>query len=465
MAITPLSPRHAAVITANRDAYSTIYPSLTFPDAAACTTATQVRDTLLQTINNHNPSAANGSKPHSGNLSPGCQLCVDGAWSCLFINGRCNCSCFYCPASQSDIGLPTTNNLTFRSVQDYVDYLERFGFRGMSLSGGEPLLTPGRSLAFLRAAKKRFGDQLHSWLYTNGSLVTEERLRQLRDAGLDEIRFDIGAIDYRLDKALLAVGIIPTVTVEIPAVPEKRELLKKKIRTMADGGIRHLNLHQMRLTAYNHKHLSERPYTYLHGNKITVLESELTALELIAYGIEEKIGLPINYCSFVYKNRFQHAAARGRGSRLFTAPYEELTATGHLRTLELSGDTQTLERQAQRFEHCDTQLWQLTAKGQRLSFHSSLVPLVDLNGLSLQISYAETPLKDQLSYRNPFRELRMPSQRKFYGERIRVKCTQLSADAGAHYLQALTNGAWPETESMAELLPYEQIPYGLQEYF
>ncbi len=39
---------------------------------------------------------------------------------------------------------------------------------------------------------------MHVWLYTNGTLATVDILTQLRDAGLDEIRFDIGATDYNL---------------------------------------------------------------------------------------------------------------------------------------------------------------------------------------------------------------------------------------------------------------------------
>ena len=77
-------------------------------------------------------------------------------------------------------------------------YLERFCFTGASISGGEPLLTLGRSLSFIRAIKNRFGSAMHVWLYTNGTLATVDILTQLRDAGLDEIRFDIGATDYNL---------------------------------------------------------------------------------------------------------------------------------------------------------------------------------------------------------------------------------------------------------------------------
>lgn len=205
-------------------------------------------------------------------LSPGCRICAEGGWSCLFINGRCNGDCFYCPTGQDELGLPTTNTVSFRHPADYVAYLDRFGFNGASLSGGEPLLSPQRNLGFLHAMR-HFGDRMHVWLYTNGTLLTEELARQLRDAGLDELCFDIGAIGYNLKALKLAAGVIPPLTVEIPTIPEELPRLKQLLPQLRDLGVRHLNLHQLRLTPYNYPRLLPRGYRYLHGEKVTVLDS------------------------------------------------------------------------------------------------------------------------------------------------------------------------------------------------
>jgi uncharacterized protein len=75
-------------------------------------------------------------------------------------------------------------------------------------------------------------------------------------------------------------------------------------------GINHLHLHQLRLTPHNRSKFKNRPYTFLHGEKVTVLESELTALALIRQASSQRLTLPINYCSFVYKHRYQRTAAR-----------------------------------------------------------------------------------------------------------------------------------------------------------
>ncbi|MBU5614712.1 radical SAM protein [Geomonas azotofigens] len=320
-------------IAGNRLEYGRHYDFLQFVTLAQATAASDERDELLAWLRTHADFGCGDTKVDCGRLSPGCRTCATGGWSCLFINGRCNASCFYCPTSQDDTGDPLTNGIPFASPEDYAEYVARFGFTGASISGGEPLLTLDRTLAYLDAVRRRCGDSVHLWLYTNGTLLTKEIATELRSAGLGEIRFDIGATGYHLAKLQLAVGVIPTVTVEIPAVPEEEGVLRGKLTEMAAVGVQHLNLHQMRLTPHNSRHLASRPYTFVHGESVTVLESELTALRLVRFALEKGIGLPVNYCSFPYKRRFQHAAARRRGIPFVRGSGEEVTQAGYMRAV------------------------------------------------------------------------------------------------------------------------------------
>jgi len=325
------------LIESNRREYGRLYDMLTFATPERLAAAGAERAELLSWLEGHARFGYAGTKVDCNGLSPGCQRCGEGGWSCLFINGRCNGRCFYCPTEQDDSGPPVTNGLAFSSPEDYAAYVAALGFSGVSISGGEPLLTPELTLSYLRAVRKRCGDDVHLWLYTNGTLLNADLCSRLRDAGLDEIRFDLGAVRYHLKKLRLAVGCIPTVTVEIPAVPEDEELMRLKLVEMAKAGVNHLNLHQMRLTPYNFGPLTERGYTFLHGEKVTVLESELCALRLVRFGLEQGIALPVNYCSFPYKRRFQHAAARRRAAQTVCAPGETVTEPGYLRTLSEAG--------------------------------------------------------------------------------------------------------------------------------
>ena len=292
--------------------------------------ASQERALLLQT-----PGisvSCLGTKIHHGHLSPGCLQCTSLAWSCLFISGRCNGRCFYCPAPQNMDDPPMSGSVPFHRAQDYADYVRFFGFGGASVSGGEPLLDFDKSLAFVQALRRTCDPALHIWLYTNGILVTQDKLQKLAAAGLNEIRFDIGATDYDLRFACQAAGIVATVTVEIPAVPEEAERLEALMPELTAAGVSHLNLHQLRLTPHNARHLLEHDYTYIHGPKVTVLESELCALRLVARATERKQALAVNYCSFVYKYRFQSAASRKRFGVLLLENGELLTDNGYIRT-------------------------------------------------------------------------------------------------------------------------------------
>ena len=457
------------LIAANRAEYAEDYARLNFPSAAGAAAALQRREELLAQLADRVEVGCGGSKLDCRDLAPGCRACVAGAWSCLFINGRCNCRCFYCPTGQEEIGLPTTNTVDFRTPADYVAYLERFGFSGASISGGEPLLTPQRSLAFVAAIKRRFGAAMHVWLYTNGTLLTADLAAQLRDAGLDEIRFDIGANGYRLDALRLAAGTIPTLTVEIPAIPEELTRLKAQLPALRDAGVQHLNLHQLRLTPYNFPRLVGRGYTFLHGEKVTVLESELAALEVVRHSLDTGAGLPVNYCSFVYKNRYQAQAARLRNSGFMAKSWEEPTAAGYLRTLTLHGPATAIVRQSEAFmaHGADASWWSMGPE--RLAFHPRLWPLVDFSGLRLSIAYATARQLAAVSYRNPFTAVRLSPTKQVIVERARVgREFDLADDQiyafGCRFL-AMGQGASGADEDWAELASFERLPSGLQDYF
>ncbi len=83
---------------------------------------------------------------------------------------------------------------------------------------------------------------------TNGILADETKFKKPAGAGIEEIRFDIGATGFKPDKLKAAKGIVPNITVEIPAVPEEKERLKKLLPEMIASGVTNLNLHQLRLT-------------------------------------------------------------------------------------------------------------------------------------------------------------------------------------------------------------------------
>jgi pyruvate formate-lyase activating enzyme-like uncharacterized protein len=465
--------RRLQQITANQLEYPEEYSTLDFPGKKELGRARRQRQQLLEQLGAGVEIGCQGTKLDMRGLSPGCRICVEGGWSCLFISGRCNCDCFYCPTDQTEFGLPTTNSVQFRHPADYVAYLERFGFSGASISGGEPLLTPGRSLGFLQAIKRHFGARMHVWLYTNGTLLTEDLVLQLRDAGLDEIRFDIGATAYQLQALKRASGVFPTLTVEIPAIPEEVGRLKALLGELRDAGVQHLNLHQLRLTPYNYPQLRSRGYRYLHGDKLTVLDSELAALEVLRFEREEKIGLPVNYCSFVYKNRFQARANRRHSAGFVLKGHEALSDNGYIRTLSLLGEKSRILQQQELFlrQGIAPALFSPGRSGEQLSFHPALWPLIDPGGLRLLVAYAGSRLLSGLSYHNPFVTVELSRRQKLIVERGRA-CPDFELDEQQAELfgQIFVLGFktpldLPNYALWDEIAAFEQPRSGMAEYF
>ncbi len=316
-----------SLVNSNKTAFAS-YSGLTWLNSYNANNAQEKKDALMHKVEN---ALFKGTKPYYKQISDGCKLCGLGQWSCLFITGKCNASCFYCPAPQQEDHVPTTQNLTFENAAAYVEYINHFGFKGVSFSGGEPLLKFERTLEYLKQVRKKCKPETYIWMYTNGILGDTQKFRKLAAAGINEVRFDIGATAFRLDKIAAAKGIIPVITIEIPAVPEELEKLKKLLPEMVKAGVSNLNLHQLRLTPHNVKQLSKHNYTYIHAEQPIVLESELAALELISFAREHSIDIGINYCSFHFKNRFQKAGFRNRVASTLSLPNDVITANGYIR--------------------------------------------------------------------------------------------------------------------------------------
>ncbi|MDZ7667594.1 MAG: radical SAM protein [Desulfotignum sp.] len=428
-----------------REEYADAYDTMTWLTPEKAAQATRTRDALIHEIFNHAGNGPQwrfaGTKLTTHGISPGCNFCGQGGWSCLFINGICNARCFYCPSVQDQTGHPMTSTLEFRTPEEYVAYVEKFDIQAVSFSGGEPFMTFDRVVKYLKALRAKISRPLYIWMYTNGLLVTGDKLKLLAENGLDEIRFDISANHYRLDALKKAVGVIPHVTVEIPAIPEDLDNTRQVIRHLHDEGVNFLNLHQLRCTPFNLPKLIRRGYTFLHGPKVTVLETELTALELIRYSLDQKIALPINYCSFTFRHQFQRAGALNRNARLIQTSHQGITATGHIRTLCIFGDPAAVHRVHQHLQATepDTGLWEVSSKGDRLKFHETLWPKIDFTDMTLEVTYTASSLKSSVSFRHSFKEIALNRKKKVVIEKypahpvIRLKDAQIS-EFGRRYI-------------------------------
>jgi len=279
-----------------------------------------------------------GNKIYTGELSPGCLICARGGWSCIFVNNYCTRRCFFCPQARTDSPEATFNieeGPVFRSAEKYADYLSAFKMRGASFSGGEPLLTLERVLLYIKEVRSRLGKNFYLWLYSNGDLVKKKSLLKLRDAGLDEIRFNITSRRYDIRPVAASCGVIKTVTVEIPVIPEDQRTISRKLKALQNAGVKHINLHQLYCTEDNYPAFRKRGYIFDY-HQPSVLKSELAVLRIINYALSRRINIPINYCSALYKERVQRSSRRRKKAVLTRGNHDTVTDAGYIRNISKS---------------------------------------------------------------------------------------------------------------------------------
>lgn len=321
------------IFNSNSEQYSYYSGLLNWVNSSQASIFQDERDILLKEIRSKMHSSYNNLKPWYYSLSRGCEICAAGKWSCLFISGVCNAKCFFCPAPQDQDDIPTSQMKSFNTSQEYVDYINMFGFKGVAFSGGEPLLNASKTIEYIKAIRIKCDPEIWIWVYTNGLSGTRDIYKKLHEAGVNEIRFNLCATNYNVDILKDAVPFIAKVTVEIPVVPEDFEKLKLLIPQLIKAGVSNLNIHELRLTQHNAALLSQRDYTYAHGHSPMVIESEIAALKLLLFAYTSKFEIGINYCNFPFKSNFQKVGYKEIIAQKYVKAEQEITANGYIRNI------------------------------------------------------------------------------------------------------------------------------------
>ena len=141
---------------------------------------------------------------------------------------------------------------------------------------------------------------IHQHLYTNGTLATEQNLRELGEAGLDEIRFNLGAsgcADRVIENIGLAKRYIPYVGIETPMTPELYQAFMRKKQAILATGLDFINCAELHLNPNNlDNYAGENLYISRHGYISPVWSRELT-LQLMKTASEENWRPVVHDCS------------------------------------------------------------------------------------------------------------------------------------------------------------------------
>ena len=257
-----------------------------------------------------------------GPLSRACVACTDSCVSRSFaITNNCHRDCYYCfNPNQKDFAYYCEYLFPWRKQLEDLS-LEKESPTCIALTGGEPLLEPEESCAFFRQAKELF-PLAHLRIYTSGDLLTHELLIQLREAGLDEIRFSIKPDDPAklrelvLSKVKMARAEISSVLVEMPIIPGTEEYMKELMLELDSLGIDGMNLLEFVYPMWNWEVyeslgmvLKNPPYRvyfdYSYAGTLPIQGSEKLCLSLMLWAHSRGIRFGMHYCSLENKHRAQ----------------------------------------------------------------------------------------------------------------------------------------------------------------
>jgi len=154
--------------------------------------------------------------------------------------------------------------------------------------------------AYLPVVKKFSDARIHQHMYTNGTLATEATLRALGEAGLNEIRFNLGASDCSdrvIENMGLAKKYIERVGIETPMTPEFfADFFRKKEGILATG-LDFINCAELHLNENNiDNYYGENLYICRQGYISPIWSRELT-LKFMDIAAKEDWDIAVHDCA------------------------------------------------------------------------------------------------------------------------------------------------------------------------
>ena len=228
-----------------------------------------------------------GFQPKGKSVSKGCEAGRTGGWLSIYLAFDCNLSCHFCTQYRGQPGYnPHTHQNMSLERKSMWDPFDQFGpptlealkkyaaksrgdIKGISFCGGEPFMTldgvtndnrPGM-YAWLDCINEInwFEDKVpYTWVYSNGTLATEENVKKLAEKGLQEIRIDLAATNFS-KKMIKRIAMIKEhirfVGVELPVLAWQVEKFCGALKDLDAVGLDYINLHELHLTEFNWEYM------------------------------------------------------------------------------------------------------------------------------------------------------------------------------------------------------------------
>lgn len=254
----------------------------------------------LKTLENKTFFVGNDSK-----FPQGCRSCLSGTGlSAIRKTNKCNLKCKFCYnygelEKIHPIGEDMWEIGGTKFYEKDIDLLLSIHKKPTGVS--YVYLEPFMEIEKYYSVIKKFRDaQIYQHLYTNGTLATEETLKALGEAGLDEIRFNLGASncsDNVIENMGLAKKYIKSVGIETPMTPEFFKEFFNKQQAIFATKLDFINCAELHLNENNiNNYYGENMYISRQGYISPIWSRELT-LKFMKIADEEKWDLAVHDCS------------------------------------------------------------------------------------------------------------------------------------------------------------------------
>lgn len=254
----------------------------------------------LKTLDNRTFFVGSESK-----FPKGCRSCLLGTGlSAVRKTNKCNLACKFCYNYGQLEDIPPVGKDMWeiggtKFYEKDIDLLLSIHQKPTGIS--YVYLEPFMEIEKYYGVVKKFNDaKIYQHLYTNGTLATEETLKALGEAGLDEIRFNLGASNC-LDKVIENIGIakkyIKNVGIETPMTPEFFDTFLEKKQAILETKLDFINCAELHLNESNIDNYHwENMYISRHGYISPIWSRELT-LKFMKIADEENWDLVVHDCS------------------------------------------------------------------------------------------------------------------------------------------------------------------------
>lgn len=238
---------------------------------------------------------------YTRHLPPGCRGCLMGKGTNAFVTGLCTRECFFCFNHKPRTDELVVHGIRIAEPEQAPEVVRRYGLRSVGVSGGEPTLRPERLLRLVRALRT-LPFRVRIDLYTNGDLLSDELLGDLKGAGLDALRFNLVAREFDTEPLERAMRFFAETAVEVPVIPERLPQMKDMVLRLDSLGVPFLNIHELFACRENSVRMVKQGYDSDGATSEALLwepvaGADEAALSLLLFGLENTTRLSVYYCS------------------------------------------------------------------------------------------------------------------------------------------------------------------------